>query len=179
MDSTTHDAGRSRLGRRTVVAGAAWAVPAVLVAQPVPAMALSGNPPNLVLKKACKLPGNSCGDALKKSYKFNFDVTNTSAHTIYICNVTFTATNTNVDPLVWYAPGGPGSCLTVPANTTTNINIFANSNSSANLTFTTTMTVTWAHACPCANDPEPHAPVVKTITVSGTSPDCISCTGPN
>jgi len=76
-------------------------------------MAASGSPPTLVLKKACKLPGNRCHiPAAKQAYKFNFDVTNNSPYTIYICDATFSLTGTSVDPLVWVPP--VGGCLTVP-----------------------------------------------------------------
>ena len=181
MGSKTTNGSSSGINRRAVVAGAAWAVPAVLVASAVPAMAASGSPPTLVLKKACKLPGNRCHiPAAKQAYKFNFDVTNNSPYTIYICDATFSLTGTSVDPLVWVPP--VGGCLTVPPNTPTpvNINIFAVGSNSANLTFTTVMTLQWAHACPCSADPHvpPHPNLTYTITVSGTAPDCVTCLGP-
>ena len=181
MDSTTAHGTRAGVSRRTVVAGAAWAVPAVLVASAVPAMAASGPPPTLVLKKACKIPGNSCQiPGANKAYKFNFDVTNNSLYTIHICNATFSPTGTQLDPLVWVPPAT--GCLTIPPNTPApvNINIFANGDNSANLTFTTTMTLTWAHNCPCSDDlhQPPHPPITYVITVPSTAPDCLTCTGP-
>ncbi len=144
--------------------------------------ALSGGPPTLALTKACKLPGKSCHlPDLKFGYKFVFDATNCSPYDIYICDVQFTATGTGVDPLTWYhpndpcikisAPVAPATCATAP------IIVLANSSSSANLDFTTTMTVTWSHSCPCSDDHDVHPPVVKTVSVLETAPDCLTCEG--
>lgn len=54
---------RAGVSRRSVVKGAAWAVPAVAVASAAPAMAASKGPISFT-GKACKLPGNS-GDVYK------------------------------------------------------------------------------------------------------------------
>lgn len=54
--------------RRTIVQGAAWTVPVVVVSTAAPAFATSPTPPNFGKLTACKIPGAS-GD-LTKGYKF-------------------------------------------------------------------------------------------------------------
>jgi hypothetical protein len=61
------------ISRRTVVAGTAWAVPAIVVASAAPAMAASG--PVVLTGRACKDPGSGQGD---KSYYFEVTLTNTT-----------------------------------------------------------------------------------------------------
>jgi hypothetical protein len=65
MTDTVEPGGAGRtISRRTVAKGAAWSVPAVLIAKSTPALAAS---PPIVIdfgdSTACKLPGNSWGDA--------------------------------------------------------------------------------------------------------------------
>jgi hypothetical protein len=65
MTDTVEPGGAGRtISRRTVAKGAAWSVPAVLIAKSTPALAAS---PPIVIdfgdSTACKLPGNSWGSA--------------------------------------------------------------------------------------------------------------------
>lgn len=60
--------GKQGISRRTVVAGTAWAVPAIVVASAAPAFALSG--PVTFTANACKDPGNN------SRYLFQISVTN-------------------------------------------------------------------------------------------------------
>lgn len=180
MDSMTTRGRQSGVSRRTVVAGAAWAVPAVLLASAVPAMALSGPPPEFQFVSACKIPGGSCQiPLLKHGYKFNFAVTNHSPYTIFVCGAEFTTTP--LGDLTWVPPSS--GCLEVPPNTPVpvNVSVFVNAENSANQGFTTDMTLTWAHTCPCDQDPDlaDHPPVTYTIVVTDTPPDCLTCEGPN
>ena len=50
---------KSGISRRTVTKAMAWAVPAIAIAAPAPAFAISGEPPTVTIGQACKLPGNS------------------------------------------------------------------------------------------------------------------------
>lgn len=67
--------GRERAGvsRRTVMKGAAWSVPVVMVATAAPAMAYSG--PIQFSGTACKHSGASDGNDVKQDYHFEFTVT--------------------------------------------------------------------------------------------------------
>lgn len=74
------------LSRRTVVIGAAWAVPAIVVASAAPALAASG--PVVLTGRACKDPGNQGN----KSYYFEVKLTNTTSST-----VTYTFTQISIN----------------------------------------------------------------------------------
>ncbi len=76
MDSTTPGPTRSGFSRRTVVAGAAWAVPVVALAAPAALAACSGDVCVSYTNIACKVPGASGGTAAKKSYRYNFTMLN-------------------------------------------------------------------------------------------------------
>lgn len=124
MDSMTTRGRQSGVSRRTVVAGAARAVPAVLLASAVPAMALSGPPPEFQFVSACKIPGGSCQiPLLKHGYKFNFAVTNHSPYTIFVCGAEFTTTP--LGDLTWVPPSS--GCLEVPPNTPVPVNVSSSS----------------------------------------------------
>lgn len=179
MDSIVNGSSQSGISRRTVVAGAAWAAPAIMVAGAVPAFALSGGPPKFKFVAACKLPGGSCHIASSKfGYKFTFEVTNNTVYPIFICDVNFSDTGTQLDPLVWVPPldaNGDPTCIEVGPSGTYTIKIFAQGEKSPNTSFTTTMTSTWAHNCPCQDDPDTHHPVAYEFTVSDTPPKCDNC----
>lgn len=79
----------TKISRRTVAKGMAWAVPAVAVSAAIPAYALSGARPSVTVIDACKQPGNSCNSGqtdydLVKGYTFVVKLTNSSAQTIYL-----------------------------------------------------------------------------------------------
>ncbi len=85
--SSQQTPGGLRPARRSVVKGAAWAVPAVVVASAAPAMAGSPPPrpprPRVVFSgAACKLPGNS--QDIFKGYRFQLNVTNQASQPILI-----------------------------------------------------------------------------------------------
>jgi hypothetical protein len=68
-----HDTVKSGISRRTVVKGATWSVPAIIVAGAAPAAAVSGSLVDFT-GNACKLPGSSTPN--KKSYRFDMTSTN-------------------------------------------------------------------------------------------------------
>jgi hypothetical protein len=67
------DVQKSGISRRTVVKGATWSVPAIVVAGAAPAAAVSGSLVDFT-GNACKLPGSSTPN--KKSYRFDMTSTN-------------------------------------------------------------------------------------------------------
>lgn len=73
---------RSGITRRTVVKGAAWAVPAIAVAGAMPATAVSGNI-SFSPTVACKSPGASC-ETFYKGYVVGFQVCNNTAVDIHL-----------------------------------------------------------------------------------------------
>lgn len=87
----------SGVSRRTVVKGAAWAVPAITVASAVPAVAASGTVTFTNLSLACKLPGGSCDKPpinVKKGYRVAMTVCNTVTGNPGNVTVTFPTTLT-------------------------------------------------------------------------------------
>jgi len=82
----------SGVSRRTVVKGAAWAVPAITVASAVPAVASSGEFLTLT-GSGCKQPGNSQSNY--KGYVFKLTASNTTSSpvTITITSVFLGANN--------------------------------------------------------------------------------------
>jgi hypothetical protein len=69
------------LSRRRVVQGAAWSVPAIAIAAPVPAFAGISQGTITLDGTGCKLPGNS--NSSYKGYAFNLNASNTTASTYY------------------------------------------------------------------------------------------------
>lgn len=88
MNNRTEKPRPSGVSRRTVVKGAAWAVPAITVATAVPALAASGDYP---------VPGDNCKDA---------SVTSNLAFRLYIVGATSTITFTSSSPVsnIWPTP---------------------------------------------------------------------------
>lgn len=88
MNNRTEKPRPSGVSRRTVVKGAAWAVPAITVASAVPAMAASATVTVSEAGDACKLPGNSCSNAgYSKGYLQPLTICSRSP---YIVTVTIT-----------------------------------------------------------------------------------------
>ena len=76
MGSKTTNGSSSGISRRTVVAGAAWAVPVVAIAPAARAATCSDNVCVTYSGIACKVPGASGGKDEKKAYKYNFTMLN-------------------------------------------------------------------------------------------------------
>lgn len=98
MKQDTNAARPSGVSRRTVVKGAAWAVPAITVASAVPAVAASGTVTFNNLNTACKLPGASCepDTGVEKGYVVAMEVCNTVTGDPGTITVTFPATVTGL-----------------------------------------------------------------------------------
>ena len=132
------------ISRRTVAAGAAWAVPAVLFAGAAPAFATS---PVLdgEIKTQCKYPGNSHGGNCKQSYLFSTTWTNHSSQNL---QVSFTATiqsaGLTVGSMLVDGVPYPGGTVTLSPGKHT-IEIVAGNNSSPNLSGLVSVTGTYVY----------------------------------
>ena len=90
--------------RRTVVRGAAWTVPVIAIAAPVPAFSASFPPIKLTFTSGEKCPGNSNGDnqGNRKTYIFQFQADSPpvagsiSANTVTVNGAVFTVTRVTV-----------------------------------------------------------------------------------
>ncbi len=149
----------SGVSRRTVVKGAAWAVPAITVASAVPAVAASGDI-SLIQTNACKSPGNSC-KTFKKGYIFTFSTTNT-----YACSITVTSA-----PFTLLTGSTPGTLtlvtpLVIATGTTPALEVRVNAQNSGNSTFTGYFTLNYKD-CDGIDKTER-----VDVVVTGTPPDC-------
>lgn len=110
MTSSTEKTPKKGISRRTVVKGTAWAVPAVVIATPVPAFAGASQGTLTVTGTGCKLPGNS--NDTYKGYAFRIVAANTTASTFTIKIVSVTLNNVDL---------GPSTVLSLPPNGCTNL----------------------------------------------------------
>jgi hypothetical protein len=80
------------ISRRTVLKGAAWSVPAIMVATQLPAYA-TGTPDLTIdfpASSACKIPGNSWGEqCFNKGYVLWAEIVNNTGQTVYLTGVSF------------------------------------------------------------------------------------------
>jgi len=162
---------RNRISRRTLAAGAAWAVPVVTLTAAAPAQAASGPGPQIDVSSACKSPGNSCHLNPPQGYGLLADICNNGAETIYIYKISYT----NVTDLI----GNPlpytftsNQTFTLLAGACQDVLIFASSANSANIDFKMDMVVKWGHTATDGADPLTHPNMVIPIKVPETSPDC-------
>ncbi|NLT25725.1 MAG: hypothetical protein GXX90_03555 [Microbacteriaceae bacterium] len=133
------------ISRRTVAAGAAWAVPAVLFAGAAPAFAVS---PVIsgTYESTCKYPGNSI-QGCKFGYRTVTTWTSTAPVDVDVA-FTFSATWDSGASLVRVFVDGveqTGTTATIPAGSTVNIVLIASSSNSANSSGTLTITGTYTY----------------------------------
>jgi hypothetical protein len=145
------DSGPASVGRRTILKGAAWSVPAVMVAQ-LPAFGATGTPPEVYINfgesTACKIPGDSWNNpnypriCYKWGYVLWAAVVNLNAGTtIYIegaqdfliggspqCTVAITEPAATCMTARGDLPGGNGVDIAIPPNSTRIVGIFTNAN---------------------------------------------------
>lgn len=113
------DSLKSGVSRRTVVAGAAWTVPAIVVASAAPAMAATPVV-TIGVGVACKHPGNP------KHYHFNLTVTNNGGitTTVTITEITLVPTSgqtvTFVEPAPFDIAAKGTKCVVVDSDLTAN-----------------------------------------------------------
>jgi hypothetical protein len=81
------------ISRRTVLKGAAWSVPAIMVATQLPAFAQTGTPDITIdfgRSTACKIPGNSWREqCFNKGYVLWARIINNTGGTAYLTGVNF------------------------------------------------------------------------------------------
>lgn len=104
------------ISRRTIVKGAAWAVPTIPLVAAAPAYAVSGTVTGQFLS-ACKSPGNSCA-AYPKGYILSIEICNQTNYDIMIAPVSVDDGLLNGAPTDFLAYGGEqevlqGQCTTV------------------------------------------------------------------
>jgi hypothetical protein len=169
---------KSGISRRTVTKAMAWAVPAIAIAAPAPAFALSGDEPLICAGEPFKVPGNSgCkafdfgGNEVEPGNGFGFplQVTNNTGQVIYIddpMTVTILTRQGNT-PVVLVFPIVSTS-LPLPATLQPNdsITIYAyfNDTNSGGYTGRVRISVSWGH--PPAPDPSNHPPVILEFCVT-------------
>ncbi|MGN6219649.1 MAG: hypothetical protein ACTHNQ_09095 [Microbacterium sp.] len=176
---------KSGISRRTVTKAMAWAVPAIAIAAPAPAFAVSGEPPTVLIGNPCKLPGNSasgCSDVFAgcpgldpdKAYAFPIRIYPGDDQTIYVTNVVINVTSSS-EALAFGIACSPDYCqpITPGPGGYIDLLVYANStNSNSNITATLTATVTWGHSVDttggtCTLTDHDHAPVVTApVTVN-------------
>lgn len=117
---------RSGINRRTVMKGAAWSVPVVLVASAAPAMASSRPIEITGVALSCKHPGEGGSNDYPKGYHILFNFKNTSNEAITFTLPGWVLTNAGdhltSDPAQVpnsgeTSPGNPISDIVIPANT--------------------------------------------------------------
>ncbi len=169
---------KSGISRRTVTKAMAWAVPAIAIAAPAPAFALSGEPPLICAGEPYKVPGNNGCKAFStggtevstaKGFGFPLLVTNDTDQDIYIddpivVTITYKEGNTVVTkdfPVASTFPALP--TILAPGESVTIFTYF-NDDNSGGYTGEVVITVSWGH--PPAPDPSNHPPVTLTFCVT-------------
>jgi len=178
---------RKGISRRSLVKGAAWAVPAVAVAAAAPAFAASAGPvlPVIDLGLACKQGNNPACGPQKFSYAFPITLKNTTSSPVEFQITSFT--KDGIEYGVWgimtnrtsctpapvtaprCAPAGAKNAVTVPANTPS-FTLWVISNDTGNNS-NSSLGLTWRVVDPTTAG----CPVIasNTSAYSGSSPVCV------
>lgn len=177
---------RNGISRRSLVKGAAWAVPVVAVAAAAPAFAASAGPvlPGIDLALACKQGNNPACGPQKFSYAFPITLKNTTASPVEFQMTSFK--KDGIEYGVWGilldrkactpAPFAAPRCaaanaknaVTIPANTPS-MTVWVISNDTGNNS-NSSLTVTWRVVDPTtAGCPEIAS---GSSAYSGSSPNC-------
>lgn len=142
--SHNHGADSAPPSRRSVVKGAAWAVPAVVVAGAAPTVAASEGPLRFT-GGACKLPGNA--NDIFKGYVFELIATNSPGPNPVTGVTVITNVQVNGQPVTGFqvyvysgasctcatcTPPGSNSCNTICTPDATSQRIFVYTNTQAN-----------------------------------------------
>lgn len=127
-----------RPSRRSVVKGAAWAVPAVAVAAAAPSAAASPPPPpviNFGQSEFCKLPGSSTKDSCyTNGYVAFLSFVNTSTQDFYLCGINSMTINGQSLCIVGMSSGqctSFDSQIVIAGNTTTVVAVWTSNASSS------------------------------------------------
>lgn len=185
---------KSGVSRRTVTKAMAWAVPAIAIAAPAPAFALSGEPPLVCAGEPYKVPGNTGCKAfatggtpvdVEMGFGFPLVVKNETDQTIYISDVVVTITYKQGNTIVVKSFPIVSSIPTLPtqlaAGDQVTIFTYFNDANSGGYTGEVMVEVTWGH--PPEPDPSNHPPVVLTFCVTSdqwhpaTSSQCAPVNG--
>ncbi len=170
-------AGQEKLGlsrgltRRRVVQGAAWSVPAIAIAAPIPAFAGVSQGLLEFTGQNCKLPGNSAIDPYTNGAVYMFRAVNTTATAATICITEIARTGqsfTSADVTVIRVSGtgtlcvDVGDCFVVPANSSTLYALVTKEwSNSANGALTASFTVDGVAAPPGTTDSDGLNPITS------------------
>ena len=158
---------KAGVSRRTVAKAMAWSVPAIAIAVPAPAYAASGNPPDVSVGVACKLPG---GSADKKCEDLFAGLPGLDPNKAFALKPSISITSSG---LAFNVVGiSPTYCTNIAPGASVKVIVYANSDNSANQSVTLGLTVPWGHDC---NDTD-HAPIVIPGIVVPDFPPCSSKT---
>lgn len=164
--------------RRTLAAGAAWAVPAVAIAAAAPAMASSAPGPSFKLLGSCKVPGGSCPELLSKGYLFSFEVCNTSGVTLWLYDVTYENITSGLN-FTYASPPSPALPIQVPSSSACQtITFSAEGDNSANKAVSMDMRISWGHTATNGGDPDGHTDIIIPISVPAWKPHEGNCKCP-
>lgn len=165
--------------RRTVVKGAAWSVPAIMVAGAVPAVAASGSGPDPFIGVACKLPGQSAGSNCAEVFAGIPGLDPTKAFAIPLLITNSTSKAIVLKPSITISSSGlpftvqgviPDYCTPIAPGDSVKVIVYANSDNSANQDVTLSFTVPWGHDCADTD----HDPIVVPNIYIPSFPPCSS-----
>lgn len=162
--SKNHGADPAPPSRRSVVKGAAWAVPAVVVAGAAPTVAASVPPvfPDLPLANACKLPGENIPDSYgcwDKGYVLFVNFVNTFNTPVSVkvtgLSVSGVPDMKLIATTLTSACSTPTSCINIPANGKTQVAVFGNAATSSASNVTVTVAYTFYSGSGCSGTGTP------------------------
>lgn len=158
--SKSHGADPAPPSRRSVVKGAAWAVPAVVVAGAAPTVAASVPPvfPDLPQGSACKLPGNSISTSYgcwNKGYVLFVNFVNTFNTPVSVrvtgLDVSGVPDMKLIATTLTSACNTPTTCINIPANGQTQVAVFGNASTDSANNVTVTVKYTFFAGSGCAS----------------------------
>ncbi len=162
--SNSHGADAAPPSRRSVVKGAAWAVPAVVVAGAAPTVAASVPPvfPDIGQGVACKLPGENIPDSYgcwNKGYVLFVNFVNT-LNTPVSVRVTGLAVSGVPDmqliaTTLTSACNSPTTCINIAANSQTQVAVYGNASTSSASNVTVTVDYNFYSASGCGGTATP------------------------
>jgi hypothetical protein len=135
LETDAGEAWRPGVDRRTILKGAAWSVPVVMMAK-VPAFATHAGTEDLTIdfgrSTACKIPGNSWGDECwDKGYVLWAAIENNTSQNIALSDVSKMVVGGVTQCFVGFSIPSQGcsdlkTCVNIPANDELIVGIFSN-----------------------------------------------------
>lgn len=163
-ESSSTESAPNNISRRRVVAGAAWTVPAVMVASAAPAVASSLPPvyPDLKNASACKLPGSSWPDSYgcwDQGYVLFVEFVNTFDYPVSVTVTGISVTGVPdmqlVGTTLTSACSTTVSCFDIAAKGSTQVAIFGNSSTNSASNVDVTVAFSWHDQPSCGGNASP------------------------